>query len=406
MAQNDYTNAVRSVMGDQADEVLGDPAWPALAAALRRAERAGRDAEETLSEAHQAGYRGEIRSVPALLSWRITNAVREAAATADRGRTTTPPGSSASATTSAAAGRSPSPTDTVPSWRLRPLGTLTDDSLATQADTLRTEGTRAAMLARQASESAVTAMEVARSRRGPAHTAVTTRHAELGDRAAAMNELLELDQQYRRLYESGGFGGQPVDVLRASLAVSQARLAERTWWGLRPAVTGDARTELVGRVAALTDYLDNTAPRLAELDARRIELERAAGPGHSRQAAYDEWQHMDRQLSELLETARCNDIADAERAMQEAERLQAWAADRAERYDEVITEQATRASFTPEQADTEKAERAAATQEAAQTASEVADAFAMSEELREQAEQDYAQALQADATGQGQGLAR
>ncbi|MCX4674327.1 relaxase/mobilization nuclease domain-containing protein [Streptomyces sp. NBC_01433] len=79
-----YEAALRTVLPTHADRILTDPAWPALATVLRRAETDGRRPAELLTEAAE-GRELDTAELPAqVLIWRIGNTPdrRKAAATA------------------------------------------------------------------------------------------------------------------------------------------------------------------------------------------------------------------------------------------------------------------------------------------------------------------------------------
>ncbi|MDP9432204.1 MAG: hypothetical protein M3P91_05710 [Actinomycetota bacterium] len=59
-----YTPTVRAVLGDRAEQVFSDPAWPSLARQLRRAERAGLDPETALRSAARQPVPGTSGSRP------------------------------------------------------------------------------------------------------------------------------------------------------------------------------------------------------------------------------------------------------------------------------------------------------------------------------------------------------
>ncbi|MFD8705883.1 hypothetical protein ACFV1W_25310 [Kitasatospora sp. NPDC059648] len=395
MAEDDdpyeqYHQVVRAVLGPRTEQVLRDKAWAALGATLSRVERAGYDPVTVLGRAVEQGSMVNARSAAQLLTWRINRELPRperapgaaapggAAAAATVPTQARPAGAGATSPSAAAATSPPPPTtaaatpagatrtgepvisvpgDGVPGWRERPLGAMGDADLQTRLSTVRAEATQAAVVARHARESATTAMEVARSRRGPAHTAVAERHAELSARVQAIDALARLDAEYRQVRQVGGFGNQTPDELRARLAVGEARLKERAFFGLVHAVRGADRRELTERVTALRDYIENTGPRLAELDAQRAGLERAAGLGATREAAYREWLVTDRELPQQLDAARASDIEAAHQAHREADRLSAWAQERGEEHDQLQTEAATRRGLPTERAEAEQGER-------------------------------------------------
>ncbi|MFE7665600.1 hypothetical protein [Streptomyces celluloflavus] len=386
-----YEEVARRVLGPRAPEVLNDAAWPALGATLSAAARGGNDPVTALASAWDQGINGDVRSVPALLSWRIRTELeaRNAWPAAAAGRPVP------ATFNSAARPPRPEPRLTaVPSWQERPLGAVPSTQLAAEVVASRAEAVRAAVVARATREAATTASEVARSRRGPAVTALTARHNELGERVAAMDALAELDSEYRRVRDINGLGQQGEDVLRARLAVSERRLAERRWMGLAPAVRGQARQDLQDRTNQLRTYLEATGPRLTELDARRADLERRAGAERTRPAAYREWLETDRNIGVLTDTARRSDIAAADRTSGEATRLEGWAADRALRADALVTESATRASLPTERAQAENTARNAANAAAVQppqaaeatgeAAAQAQESYAAAEEINEQ----------------------
>ncbi|GAA4156421.1 relaxase/mobilization nuclease domain-containing protein [Actinomadura keratinilytica] len=64
-------DAVRAALGGRAEEVLNDPAWPALAAVLRQAEQAGHPAATVLAEVAAERSLRDADSVAAVLTWRV-----------------------------------------------------------------------------------------------------------------------------------------------------------------------------------------------------------------------------------------------------------------------------------------------------------------------------------------------
>jgi len=354
-----YEEVVRRVLGARADQAISSPAWSALGATLSRVERAGYDTFGVLGRAYNdgAGVRN-ARDVSALLTWTINREIPRP----DPAAPPTAPEESRTAAVPPARAAAPAPpaADGIPAWQDRPFGTMADAALQAGIAEVRAEATRAAVVARESRDSATTALEVARSQRGPAATALDERHGQLTERVQAMDALARLDREYREVRDAGGFGDQAADVLRARLAVAEARYNERTMFGLLNAVRGEARAELADRIAQLSNYIEDTGPRLAELDSRRAPLERAAGPANTRGAAYSEWQVMDRQLGQLRTAARDSDVADAYQRHREADRLTSWAQDRGERHDQMVTEAATRTSLPPERVSTERHQRAEA----------------------------------------------
>ncbi|MER6365850.1 hypothetical protein [Kitasatospora sp. NPDC001527] len=377
-----YEQVVRAVFGTRADGVLADPAWAALGATLARVERAGYDPVSALGRALDQGPpTSSVRSVPALMTWRINQELPPRTTAETTPSTVATPAADVAAVVSAAAAaaareRVTPRDDGVPRWQNRPHGAVPEADLQRRTAEARAEATRAAVVARSARESATVALEVARSRRGPGVTAVQERYETVRTRAAAIDGLAALDQEYRQVRQTGGFGDQTPDVLRGRLAVAEARLRERAWFGLVPAVRGEARRELQERVTQLSDYIENTGPRLAELDSRRIELERAAGPGATRESAYRDWLVMDRELPQMLDTARASDVQDAHKKHGEADRLTQWAEDRAEEYDQLETEAGTRRGLSPERGKAEDEERTTAASDVVATAATVAVAAA------------------------------
>ncbi|WP_225834194.1 hypothetical protein [Streptomyces sp. NK08204] len=62
---------LRAVLPERADEVLADPAWPALAAALTQAKNAGHDPQQLLQHAARQRALDDARSTARSLTWRI-----------------------------------------------------------------------------------------------------------------------------------------------------------------------------------------------------------------------------------------------------------------------------------------------------------------------------------------------
>ncbi|MFI1536774.1 relaxase/mobilization nuclease domain-containing protein [Streptomyces anandii] len=66
-----HAQEIRAVLPDHADQVLDDPAWPALAAALAQAETAGHDPRQLLQHAADQRALDDARSTARTLTWRI-----------------------------------------------------------------------------------------------------------------------------------------------------------------------------------------------------------------------------------------------------------------------------------------------------------------------------------------------
>ncbi|MFE7194494.1 hypothetical protein [Kitasatospora sp. NPDC057541] len=370
-----YRQVAQAVFGPRAEAVVGDPAWSALGATLARVERAGYDPVTVLGRAVDQGPpTANVRSVPALMAWRINQALpnrpTEAAPAAAA------PAAAAARSAAARPERVTPRDDGVPRWQDRPHGAVPNADLQRRTAEARAEATRAAVNARGARESATIALEVARSRRGPGVTAVEVRYETVRTQAAAIDGLAALDREYHQVRQTGGFGDQPPETLRGRLADAEAQLRERRWLGLLPAVRGSERRELQQEVNQLSDYMEKTGARLAELDSRRAELERAAGPVATRESAYRDWLVMDRELPQMVDTARRSDIEDAHQRHTDADRLTRWAEDRAEEYDRLETEAGTRRGLPPERGTAEEQERTTAASDVASAAATVAVAAA------------------------------
>jgi hypothetical protein len=67
-----FETAVREAMPDHADRILTDPAWPALATTLARAETAGHDARRLLTEVAATRELDTAERPAEVLNWRIT----------------------------------------------------------------------------------------------------------------------------------------------------------------------------------------------------------------------------------------------------------------------------------------------------------------------------------------------
>ncbi|MDH6628313.1 hypothetical protein M2271_006145 [Streptomyces sp. LBL] len=66
-----HAQHLRAVLPDHAEQVLDDPAWPALAAALAQAETAGHDPRQLLQHAADQRALDDARSTARTLTWRI-----------------------------------------------------------------------------------------------------------------------------------------------------------------------------------------------------------------------------------------------------------------------------------------------------------------------------------------------
>lgn len=66
-----HARHLRAVLPDHAEQVLADPAWPALAAALTQAETAGHDPQQLLQHAARQRSLDDARSPARTLTWRI-----------------------------------------------------------------------------------------------------------------------------------------------------------------------------------------------------------------------------------------------------------------------------------------------------------------------------------------------
>ncbi|MGW1952218.1 relaxase/mobilization nuclease domain-containing protein [Streptomyces sp. NPDC001920] len=81
-----HAQRVLVMLPDHAQQILDDPAWPALAAALTEAETAGHDPEQLLQHAARQRTLDDARSTASTLTWRIQRlAARQARS--DRART-------------------------------------------------------------------------------------------------------------------------------------------------------------------------------------------------------------------------------------------------------------------------------------------------------------------------------
>ncbi|WP_328654445.1 relaxase domain-containing protein [Micromonospora sp. NBC_00330] len=68
----DHRQLIATVLGDRkADQATGEPAWPALTAAIRRAEHAGHDALTAVATAALARPLHDARSLSEVLAWRL-----------------------------------------------------------------------------------------------------------------------------------------------------------------------------------------------------------------------------------------------------------------------------------------------------------------------------------------------
>ncbi|MDQ0387224.1 hypothetical protein J2S54_004044 [Streptomyces sp. DSM 42143] len=66
-----HTQRVLAILPDHAQQILNDPAWSALAAALTEAENAGHDPEQLLQHAARLRTLDAVRSTARTLTWRI-----------------------------------------------------------------------------------------------------------------------------------------------------------------------------------------------------------------------------------------------------------------------------------------------------------------------------------------------
>lgn len=66
-----HAQHLRAVLPDHSEQVLADPAWPALAAALTQAETAGHDPQQLLRHAARQRALDDARSTARTLTWRI-----------------------------------------------------------------------------------------------------------------------------------------------------------------------------------------------------------------------------------------------------------------------------------------------------------------------------------------------
>ncbi|MGW3201945.1 relaxase/mobilization nuclease domain-containing protein [Streptomyces sp. NPDC001118] len=72
-AREDLMQVVRRGMGSRAEEVLGDPAWPALATTLAKVEEAGQDPLVALRSARAERELDTAESVAQVMVWRMEN---------------------------------------------------------------------------------------------------------------------------------------------------------------------------------------------------------------------------------------------------------------------------------------------------------------------------------------------
>lgn len=354
---NEYVEPVRRALGPYADAALNSPAWGALGATLRHAQRDGHDIPTFLSRTVSETDLFTARDVAALLTYRLQRELAQSApaptASASAEPTSRIPATAvplAAAAASAEAGL----------WRERQFGGLTDEDLATELAAALDQGRRGAILAREAQGKATTALEVARSSRGPASQSLEQHYRQLTERTDAMQRLVAVDQEYASLRLNHNH-----EEISGRLAATEYLLEQRRWFGTRMAVRGEERGRLQVEADRLRTSLDTTPQRLAELDKQWSELEKAAGPAVTRHTAYTEWTTMERTLPQLRDTARTSDVGDAQRRADDADRMRGWAQDQAERHTGLDQEITLRAGMRPERAAQERAGRTRAAAESA-----------------------------------------
>jgi hypothetical protein len=66
-----HAQHIRAALPDHAEQILTDPAWPTLAAALTQAETAGHDPRQLLQHAARQRALDDARSTARTLAWRI-----------------------------------------------------------------------------------------------------------------------------------------------------------------------------------------------------------------------------------------------------------------------------------------------------------------------------------------------
>ncbi|MFH9658580.1 relaxase/mobilization nuclease domain-containing protein [Streptomyces sp. NPDC017248] len=85
-----HTQRILAILPDHAQQILNDPSWPALAAALSEAENAGHDFEKLLQHAARQRTLDDARSTARTLTWRIQRlAARQAPGTQAQARRST-----------------------------------------------------------------------------------------------------------------------------------------------------------------------------------------------------------------------------------------------------------------------------------------------------------------------------
>ncbi len=120
------------------------------------------------------------------------------------------------------------------------------------------------------------------------------------------------------------------------------------------------RERAAAEVAALREQLHTANRRLVELDIRRENLERLAGPAAARAGAVQQWQTIAQTLPQVLESARTSDLQDAALAAASARGLQQRADEQRALVGALTNEQRIRAGLPPETALSEAVDRATA----------------------------------------------
>jgi len=352
-----HADAIREALADHAeidaDQVLADASYGALEQALTDAAEAGLDPAEVLERVAAERAVDDAESLARVLAWRVDretqaeaeepSAAVEDQADADAYAEADADAAAVAATTTAAE-EADEPREVRPGWRERPHGALTDAELDHAHAAAAAAAEQAAAAAERAGVQAQVQQETAEAGTGSAATAVQAQADALQQRAEAVRALADIAPAYEQ-------AGTQMIELRARLAEVESGMDARR---------RGQRERAAAEAAGLRGQLETVHRTLIELDIKRDELDRLAGPERTRVGAVEQWQAMAPTLPQTLERARTSDLQDADLASTNARTLQQRADEAAAQVGALSTEQAIRAGLTETEAFGETVARATA----------------------------------------------
>ncbi|WP_431921460.1 MobF family relaxase [Nonomuraea jabiensis] len=357
-------DTVRAATGPWATTILLDPDWPVLAGALEEVLESGGDPETVLRDAAADYPLAGARSLPRLLAWRVHSLMQQAQPLEQRQRARRQivalpgldeatqaalaqlpnmvSGQLAAAfpddrlTTVAESPHRPG-SDVVPGssigWQQRLFGPLTDGEVEQHIAVIE----HALPHVRQATEDAAV------------FAAALRQAAEAGQGAAMVGVRRELERLRERV--------AAIDELTAVQVEISSCIAEERALRLRlPAASSRAASEDASQLkAAIAAH----GLRLAELSSRRTELRRVTGRPSEFERVRQRLAVRQQQWATVEDRARRADVADADRAGQQHDRLMHQLQELEMRLHHLHVERALRADMGAGQANRESVERAA-----------------------------------------------